>query len=117
MIKSLEHCGYKVSFFEGIDQAKEYILDNIKGVTVGFGDSETLASMNLAKCLAEYNEVVDPSSYSGETFLEIGKKASSNTKSKFLKVYIDKYSPVYAIRVLGKNFGMTNGMLDRELNK
>lgn len=37
-------------------------------------------------------------------------KASSNTKSKSLKVYMDKYNPAYAIRVSGKNFGMTDGI-------
>lgn len=75
MIRSLERCGYKVSFFDRKDQAKEYILENIKGVTVGLGDSETLASMKLAKCLAEHNEVVDPSRYSGEAFIAMGQKA------------------------------------------
>lgn len=75
VIRSLEHSGYKVSFFDRKDQAKKYILKNIKGVTVGFGDSETLASMDLAKCLGEYNEVIDPSRYSGESFIKMGQKA------------------------------------------
>ena len=37
-------------------------------------------------------------------------KASTNTKSKSLKTYIDKYNPSYAIRVSGKNFGL-NGKI------
>lgn len=32
-------------------------------------------------------------------------KASTNTKSKALRVYTEKYKPSYAIRVSGKNFG------------
>ncbi len=37
-------------------------------------------------------------------------KAACNTKSKSLKVYIEKYNPAYAIRVSGKNFGLFNGI-------
>jgi len=37
-------------------------------------------------------------------------KASSNTKSKSLKVYIEKYKPAFAIRVSGKNFGFSGGI-------
>ncbi len=33
-------------------------------------------------------------------------KASTNTKSKALKTYMEKYNPNYAIRVSGKNFGL-----------
>lgn len=32
-------------------------------------------------------------------------KASTNTKSKALKTYIDLYNPIYAIKISGKNFG------------
>jgi predicted AAA+ superfamily ATPase len=37
-------------------------------------------------------------------------KASSNTKSKSLKTYMEKYNPQYAIRISGKNFGFKNGI-------
>jgi predicted AAA+ superfamily ATPase len=37
-------------------------------------------------------------------------KASTNTKSKALKVYMEKYNPPYAIKVSGKNFGY-NGLI------
>lgn len=37
-------------------------------------------------------------------------KASTNTKSKALKTYVEKYSPSYAIRVSAKNFGWTGGI-------
>lgn len=37
-------------------------------------------------------------------------KASSNTKSKSLIVYKDRYDPSYSIRISGKNFGFANGI-------
>lgn len=37
-------------------------------------------------------------------------KASENTQSKSLKVYMEKYSPSYGIRISAKNFGFTNGI-------
>ena len=37
-------------------------------------------------------------------------KASENTMSKSLKVYMEKYQPKYAIRLSTKNFGFTNNI-------
>ncbi|WP_088228307.1 lactate utilization protein [Desulfosporosinus sp. FKB] len=74
IIQSLTHNGYKVSFFEASDDAANYVVENISGVTVGFGDSATLASINFAELLSEHNSVVDPSKYSGLEFNEIAKK-------------------------------------------
>ena len=74
-IRSLEHNGYKVSFFETSIAAANYIAENVRGVTVGFGDSVTLASMNLAELLSKHNTVVDPSKCAGFEFIEIAKKA------------------------------------------
>jgi len=37
-------------------------------------------------------------------------KASSNTKSKSLRVYVEKYKHAFAIRVSGKNFGLSGGI-------
>lgn len=37
-------------------------------------------------------------------------KASTNTKSKSLRVYRERYKPAYAIRISGKNFGFANGI-------
>jgi len=75
LIKSLTHNGYKVSYFENAAEATKYITDNVHGVTVGFGDSATLSSMNLAELLSKNNTVVDPSICSGAEFYEVGKKA------------------------------------------
>lgn len=74
IIQSLEDNGYKVSFFETSAAAVNYVVQNVSGVTVGFGDSATLASMNLAELLSEHNFVVDPAKYSGSEFIEIAKK-------------------------------------------
>jgi len=75
MIKILQHNGYKTSFFETSASAAKYILENVKGTTVGFGDSETLASMGLPELLSENNSVADPAQYKGEKFYEAGKMA------------------------------------------
>ena len=37
-------------------------------------------------------------------------KSSTNVKAKSLKVYMEKYSPTYAIRISAKNFGFENGI-------
>ena len=36
-------------------------------------------------------------------------KAADNTKAKSLKVYMEKYKPVYAIKLSTKNFGFEDG--------
>ena len=37
-------------------------------------------------------------------------KASDNTKSRSLNVYMEKYNPSYSIRVSSKNFGFENNI-------
>lgn len=44
------------------------------------------------------------------SIIPIEVKASNNTKSKSLKVYIEKYKPTYSIRISDKNFGFVNGI-------
>jgi L-lactate utilization protein LutB len=73
IIKSLEHNGYKVSFFETSSDAANYVVKNVGGVIVGFGDSATLASINLAELLSEHNTVIDPAKCSGSEFNEVAK--------------------------------------------
>lgn len=75
MIRALEHKGYKVTFFETSVKAIDYIVKSIKGVTIGFGDSKTLASMNLKIHLAKHNVVIDPGSCSDSEFDETAKEA------------------------------------------
>ena len=74
IIQSLEHNRYKVSFFETSTAAADYLVENIKGTTVGFGDSVTLATMNLAQRLSEQNTVVDPAVHIGFGFNEVAIK-------------------------------------------
>lgn len=74
IIQSLEHNRYKVSYFETSNAAAEYIAENVKGFTVGFGDSLTLSTMNLAERLSAHNTVIDPANYSGLAFKEIALK-------------------------------------------
>jgi len=75
IIKALIHNGYKVSYFENSNEAAKYIVDNVKNTTVGFGDSATLESINLAELLSKNNTVIDPAPYSGDEFNEVAKKA------------------------------------------
>ncbi|HBY21553.1 MAG TPA: ATPase [Clostridiales bacterium] len=44
------------------------------------------------------------------TVIPIEVKSATNTKSKSLNVYKDKYKPKYAIKISGKNFGFVNGI-------
>ncbi len=43
--------------------------------------------------------------YTGDGIIPVEVKASDNTKSKSLNVYIDKYNPKYAIRISTRTFG------------
>ena len=74
IIQSLENNRYKVSSFETSTAAADYIAENVKGFTVGFGDSVTLATMNLAERLSEHNSVIDPANYTGLDFNKIAVK-------------------------------------------
>jgi len=74
MIKVLEHKGYKVTFFETSVKAIDYIVKSVRGVTIGFGDSKTLASINLKIHLAKHNVVIDPGSCSDSEFDETAKE-------------------------------------------
>ncbi|MGB9975543.1 lactate utilization protein [Thermovenabulum sp.] len=75
MIQTLQKKGYKVSFFESSPAAIEYIVENVRGVTVGFGDSVTLSSLKLAEYLQEHNSIVDPSKCAEVKFYNVAKEA------------------------------------------
>jgi len=45
-----------------------------------------------------------------EKIIPIEVRANENTRSHSLNSYIKKYSPEYAIRISGKNFGFENGI-------
>ncbi len=56
-IINLTTLGYKVSVFETSKDAVEYLTATIKGKTVGFGGSMTLAEMGLYDALSQNNRV------------------------------------------------------------
>ncbi|MBO5666401.1 MAG: LUD domain-containing protein, partial [Firmicutes bacterium] len=75
VIKALEGKGYDVSYFETKEEAAEYLDKKIDGQLVGFGDSETLNSLELFKRLSSHNEVWDPQNRpEGMSFNEVARK-------------------------------------------
>lgn len=50
---------YEVSLFETKEEAARYLNEKIDGVTVGMGDSLTLAAMGLYDLLSSHNTVYD----------------------------------------------------------
>jgi hypothetical protein len=59
-IESLKRNGYSVTYFEETEDAAAYLVKELNGVTIGFGDSTTLLSMNLFEQLSVHNKVIDP---------------------------------------------------------
>lgn len=55
--ENLEKKHYTVNIFETKEEAKAYLLENIKGVTVGFGGSVTLQEMGLIDDLKKENTI------------------------------------------------------------
>lgn len=74
LIKALENKGYQVSYFEIAGEASKYLINTIKGDTIGFGDSVTLKTMDLAEPLSKNHSVTDPSNSSGIEFYQVAKK-------------------------------------------
>lgn len=73
--QALEHKRYRVSYFESAKEAAEYLDHEIDKKIVGFGDSATLASMELFERLSAHNEVYDPQNCtSASNFIDIAKK-------------------------------------------
>ena len=58
--EALKKRGYEVSCFQTAKEAAEYLDGIIDGMTVGFGDSETLLSMHLFEMLQTHNDVYHP---------------------------------------------------------
>lgn len=48
--------------------------------------------------------------YNQDGIIPVEVKANDNTKSKSLKIYVEKYNPKYSIRISIKNFGFTNNI-------
>ncbi|WP_409967322.1 lactate utilization protein [Bengtsoniella intestinalis] len=73
---ALEKKGYGVFRAKTAQQAQAHLLENIHHKTVGFGDSQTLAALQLPQLLAAENTVYDPQqcTTNGE-FLTVAKQA------------------------------------------
>ena len=52
--------GYAVHVSPCAQEAREYLCAQIRGTTVGFGDSMTLVDMGLFEALCAHNQVTDP---------------------------------------------------------
>lgn len=75
-IESFKRNGYSVSYFEDHNQAADYLDSQIDGKVVGFGDSMTLAAMDMYNRLSSHNTVHDPATAKdNDEFIEIAKKA------------------------------------------
>ena len=75
LISALKRKGYIVTFFRTSPEAVDYLVGQLQGCTVGFGDSATLASMKLADRLAKKNRVFDPGACYAQDFFDEGIKA------------------------------------------
>lgn len=79
-ITSLRQKGYIVSFFESQQSATLYLNDALDSKTIGFGDSNTLLSLNLYESLSAHNRVYDPQHLlDGWTFLDTAKQCMTTS--------------------------------------
>ena len=61
--KALEKNRYTVRCFASKEAAADYLTESLEGLTVGFGDSETLEQMGLDARLSVRNQVTNPKRY------------------------------------------------------
>lgn len=74
-ITALEKNRFKVCLFKTAAEAADYLDRSIDGLTVGFGDSVTLKSMQLYELLKAHNTVYDPNhSKDNDEFVELANK-------------------------------------------
>lgn len=75
ILNNLKRRRYEAHYFTTKEEAMEYLVSQLKGRTIGLGDSATLAAMGAYERLSQNNEVVDPvHPLPGETFKEIAKR-------------------------------------------
>lgn len=74
-IRNFRDNRFLVSHFATAAEAADYLDSEIRGKTVGFGDSATLEAMGLAERLGKHNYVVDPASHPKEIFGHLAEKA------------------------------------------
>ena len=88
------------------------LLDNFKGgLTENYVYNQlTVNKYNLFYWTNKSQAEIDFISRIGEDIIPIEVKSNDNTRSKSLSMYMEKYSPKYAIRISAKNFGFENGI-------
>lgn len=76
LIENLQKNRYAVSVFASAAEAADYLDRVIDGKSVGFGDSQTLAAMDLFARLSRHNRVTDPQNApEGMDFLRTAKRS------------------------------------------
>lgn len=93
----------------------DIILDNLlqyKGIIAENYVATQLIASNIPLIYWESGNQaeVDFILYNNEGLIPIEVKASDNTTSQSLNVYMKRYNPAYAIRISSKNFGFANGI-------
>lgn len=74
-IKNFKINNFDVSFFKTKEEATNYLVKELNGLVIGFGDSETLNEMKLYEKLSVNNKVIDPQHCEeGKDFLTTAKE-------------------------------------------
>ena len=93
----------------------DIILDNLlqyKGIIAeNYVATQLVVNSNNLMYWESGNQAeVDFILYNDDGIIPVEVKANNNTKSKSLKLYMEKYNPKYSIRISTKNFGYTNNI-------
>ena len=88
------------------------LLDNFKGgLTENYIYNQLTANgLSLYYWTSGSQAEVDFIARIGNDIIPIESKATVNTRSRSLNVYMEKFKPSYAIRISQKNFGFENGI-------
>lgn len=91
--------------FDELNDFKGGLTENYVNIHFNINEKEQYF-WKAPKGTAEIDFIV----MNGNKIIPVEVKSSENTRSKSLKVYMEKYKPEYAIRISTKNFGFENGI-------
>lgn len=91
--------------FDELNEFKGGLTENYVNIHFNINEKEQYF-WKAPKGTAEIDFIV----MNGNKIIPVEVKSSENTRSKSLKVYMEKYKPEYAIRISTKNFGFENGI-------
>lgn len=75
LLAALKKNRYQTSYFTTFAEARKYLTEQIQNKTVGFGDSQTLAKMEMEEALSSANRVYNPGNATdNDTFLQIARE-------------------------------------------